>query len=61
VLVTYGLWFAIIKDLQYPYVVPWSEILVLLGIAYVVALLATAAPIRRSARIPPAEAVRYAE
>lgn len=59
IVVTYGLWFAIIRELNYPYVIPWAEIGILVGVSYVVALLATAAPIRRSAKVAPAEALRY--
>jgi putative ABC transport system permease protein len=59
IVVTYGLWFSIIRDLNYPYVIPWGEIGILLAVSYLVALLATAAPIRRSAKVAPAEALRY--
>lgn len=59
IVVTYGLWFSIIRELNYPYVIPWGEIAILLGVSYVVALLATAAPIRRSSKVAPAEALRY--
>ncbi len=61
ILVTFGLWFAIIRDLNYPYVVPWSEILILVAISYVVALAACWAPIGRTGKVPPAEALRYVE
>lgn len=61
ILVTYGLWFAIIRQLNYPYVIPWGEIGVLVLVSYVVALLATAVPIGRSAKVAPAEALRYLE
>ncbi len=61
IIVTYGLWFAFIRELQYPYAVPWSEIGWLLAVAYAVALVATAAPILRAARVAPAEALRYVE
>ncbi len=61
ILVTYGLWFAIIRQLNYPYVIPWAEIAILVLVSYVVALLATAAPIGRSAKVAPAEALRYLE
>ena len=61
IVVTYGLWFAIIRELNYPYVIPWSDIGWLLLISYAVALLATVAPILRAAKIPPAEALRYIE
>lgn len=61
ILVTYGLWFAIIRQLNYPYVVPWGEVGLLVLVSYVVAMLATAAPIGRSAKVAPAEALRYLE
>jgi putative ABC transport system permease protein len=61
IVVTYGLWFSIIRTLDYPYVIPWGEIGILVVVSYVVALLATAAPIRRSAKVAPAEALRYLE
>ncbi|MES2153598.1 MAG: FtsX-like permease family protein [bacterium] len=61
ILVTYGLWFAIVRQLNYPYVIPWAEVGVLVLVSYVVALLATAAPIGRSAKVAPAEALRYLE
>jgi putative ABC transport system permease protein len=61
IVVTYGLWFAIIRQLNYPYVIPWAEIGVLVAVSYVVAMLAAAAPIGRSAKVAPAEALRYLE
>lgn len=61
ILVSFGLWYSIIRELQYPYVIPWGEILLLVGISYAVALMATAAPIRRASRVAPAEALRYSE
>jgi putative ABC transport system permease protein len=61
ILVTFGLWFAIIRELNYPYVVPWAEIGVLVLVSYVVALAACWAPIGRSAKVAPAEALRYLE
>jgi putative ABC transport system permease protein len=61
ILVTYGLWFAVIRDLNYPYLIPWGEVAAVVGVSYVVAMLATLLPIGRSARVPPAEALRYLE
>jgi putative ABC transport system permease protein len=61
IVVTYGLWFSLIRQLHYPYVIPWGEISILLGASTIVALLATAAPIGRSAKVAPAEALRYLE
>jgi putative ABC transport system permease protein len=59
--VTYGLWFAVIRPLNYPYVVPWGEIGLLVLASYLVALAATWAPIGRTAKVSPAEALRYVE
>ncbi len=61
IVVSFGLWFAVVRELQYPYVIPWGEILALVGISYAVTLLATAAPIRRASKVAPAEALRYIE
>jgi putative ABC transport system permease protein len=60
-IVTFGLWFAVIRQLHYPYVVPWLEIGLLILVSYVVAMLAAWIPIGRSARVAPAEALRYLE
>jgi putative ABC transport system permease protein len=60
-LVTYGLWSAVVRRLNYPYIVPWLEIVVLVGVSYAAALLATWGPIGRTAKVPPAEALRYVE
>lgn len=61
IIVTYGLWWAIIRELNYPYHVPFGEIGLLMAISYLVALVATATPIGRSAKVAPAEALRYLE
>jgi putative ABC transport system permease protein len=61
VLVTYGLWFAVIRQLNYPYVVPWAQLLTITLVSYVVTLIATWAPIGRAGRVAPAEALRYVE
>lgn len=61
ILVTFGLWYAIIKDLQYPYVIPWADIGILLLVSYAFAILATLLPIRRASKTAPAEALRYIE
>ncbi len=60
-LVSYGLWVALLQDFDRPYVVPWVELAIIAAIAYVATTLATLAPIRRAARTPPAEALRYIE
>jgi len=61
IVVTYGLWSTVLSDFQYPYTIPWGEIGLILLVAYLTTLLATAAPMRRASRTPPAEAVRYIE
>ncbi len=61
IVVTFGLWFAVIRERNYPYIIPWAEIGILVLVSYVVAMMATAAPIGRSAKVAPAEALRYLE
>ena len=41
------------------FVIPWAQIGVILGLAYVFSLIATFLPARQAARIYPAEALRY--
>jgi putative ABC transport system permease protein len=43
------------------FVVPWQQILEIVGLAYALSMLATIGSARRAARIPPAEAIRYSE
>jgi putative ABC transport system permease protein len=43
------------------FVVPWQQILEIVGLAYALSMLATIGSARRAARIPPAEAIRYTE
>jgi putative ABC transport system permease protein len=61
ILVSFGLWVAVVQRLNIPYVVPWGELVVIAAIAYVATTLATLGPIVRASRIPPAEALRYIE
>ncbi|MEK6985109.1 MAG: ABC transporter permease [Candidatus Thermoplasmatota archaeon] len=61
ILVTFGLWFAIIRERNFPYVVPWSELGLLVLVSYVVAIAACWAPIGRTGKVAPAEALRYLE
>ena len=61
ILVSFGLWVSIVRELRIAYVVPWDELLVIAAIAYVATTLATLAPILRASRVPPAEALRYIE
>ena len=43
------------------FVVPWQQVLEIIGLAYGLAMLATIGSARRAASIPPAEALRYTE
>jgi putative ABC transport system permease protein len=43
------------------FAVPWTNLLIILGVAYALALSAVAGPSLRAARLPPAEAVRPTE
>ncbi len=61
IVVTFGLWFAVIRELQYPYTIPWGEIGILFLVSYLVAMMATVAPIIKVGRVAPAEALRYVE
>jgi len=46
---------------QAAFVIPWERLLLLGGIAFIGAVLATASPAIRASRIPPAEALRSFE
>ncbi|TLZ79361.1 MAG: FtsX-like permease family protein [Methanobacteriota archaeon] len=46
---------------QAAFVIPWDRLLLLGGIAFIGAVLATASPAIRASRIPPAEALRSFE
>ncbi len=61
IIVTFGLWFAVIRELQYPYTIPWIEIGWLFLVSYLVAMMATLAPIIKVGKVAPAEALRYIE
>lgn len=61
VLVSFGLWVAIVRELRIGYSVPWFDLAVIALIAFVATTLATLSPIVRASRVPPAEALRYIE
>jgi putative ABC transport system permease protein len=61
ILVSYGLWVALLQDLDVAFSVPWGELAAIAVVAYVATILATLSPIFRAARTPPAEALRYIE
>ena len=46
---------------QAAFMIPWDRLLLLGGIAFIGAVLATASPAIRASRIPPAEALRSFE
>ena len=48
-------------DLDVPFSVPWDQLALLLGIALVASVLATAGPAQQAAKIKPAVALRIAD
>ena len=56
-----GYAFAVSPNSGLNFVIPWQQILEIVGLAYVLSMLATIGSARRAARIPPAEALRYSE
>jgi putative ABC transport system permease protein len=56
-----GYAFAVSPNSGLNFVVPWQQILEIVGLAYALSMLATIGSARRAARIPPAEAIRYTE
>jgi putative ABC transport system permease protein len=60
-IVSFAIWYAQLRQLRLPYVVPTGELLLIGFIAFTVTTLATLSPILRAARTPPAEALRYIE
>lgn len=59
ILVSFGLWVAVLRESDVEYIIPWGQILVIGAIALVATTLATLGPIRQAARTSPAEALRY--
>jgi len=41
--------------------IPWTRLLLIVGVASIAAIASTAQPAIRASRIPPAEALRYIE
>jgi putative ABC transport system permease protein len=56
-----GYAFAVSPNSGLNFVVPWQQILEIVGLAYALSMLATIGSARRAARIPPAQAIRYTE
>lgn len=56
-----GYAFAVSPNSGLNFVVPWQQILEIVGLAYGLSMLATIGSARRAASIPPAEALRYSE
>jgi putative ABC transport system permease protein len=56
-----GYAFAVSPNSGLTFVLPWQQILEIVGLAYALSMLATISSARRAARIPPAEALRYSE
>jgi putative ABC transport system permease protein len=56
-----GYAFAVSPNSGLNFVIPWQQILEIVGLAYALSMLATISSARRAASIPPAEALRYSE
>ena len=56
-----GYAFAVTPNSGLNFVLPWQQLLEIVGLAYGLSMLATISSARRAARIPPAEAIRYSE
>src|SRR5712692_2486232 len=56
-----GYAFAVSPNSGLTFIIPWQEILEIVGLAYGLSILVTISSARRAARIPPAEALRYSE
>jgi len=56
-----GYAFAVSPNSGLTFVIPWQQILEIVGLAYALSMVATIGSARRAARIPPAEALRYSE
>jgi len=56
-----GYAFAVSPNSGLTFVIPWQQILEIVGLAYALSMLATIGSARRAARISPAEALRYSE
>ena len=59
--VNVGYAFAVSPNSGLGFVVPWQQLLEIVGLAYGLSMLATYSSARRASRIPPAEAIRYSE
>lgn len=59
--VAWGVHFTTLRELGYAFVVPWTDLAIILVVAYVATVLATLGPSIRASRLPPAEAIRYIE
>lgn len=59
--VAWGVHWTTLRELGYPFEVPWLDLAIIVVVAYAATVLCTLWPARRAARLPPAEAVRYIE
>jgi putative ABC transport system permease protein len=57
----YGIWKSGMESMGVPFGVPWGEIGLIIGVTYLVALLATVIPAFKASRTNPADAVRWVE
>lgn len=59
--VSFGVWYTVIRPLQFPFIVPVGELSLLLLATFVVSFLFTVGPVRRAGKVSAAEALRYSE
>jgi putative ABC transport system permease protein len=57
---TYNLFLTLSFFGEAEFVIPWPNLILILGLAFLASLLATLSPSRRASRLPPAEALRQA-
>ena len=57
--VGWNLWYSEFRPQDYAFYIPWGDILLYTGIAFIVTLLSTLYPSRKAAQVHPAEALRY--
>ena len=57
--VGFNLWYTEFRPQGYVFYIPWGDIMLYAGIAFVCTLTATIYPSRKAAQVHPAEALRY--
>ncbi len=60
IVLTYNLYLTLSFFGEAEFVIPWPNLILILGLAFLASLLATLSPARRASKLPPAEALRQA-